>query len=845
MGGGGGISIYTARPAWQTGSGISSTADPSAVSGTGIAAGSPITGLHRLVPDIAFIAASGHAATAFCAEGVCSDTSTGYGIGAVGGTSVATPVMAACRRSSIKRTAVARKSQLLLLSSSQLRLRCRQLQGRKRHCRESHRHPTCGHLQLSRHRGWQQCGQAERGGHRRTRLQLRHGFDAASGLGSVNINNVATNWSKVSFRATTTTFTLSPTIVAHAASQLFSATVAASSGTGTPTGDISIIAVTTNPSEMLQYTLSGGTYSGSINGLPAGSYNVYVHYAGDGTFAPSNSALVPVTISTQGSTVTNTLNYITAGSQLFSGATAVPYGSVLFINSVITPNPAGSSTIPTGKLTYSVTLNGASLPSVVQIVDGYGDASFQSGANSTPLYLVGNYPVLSSGTYVVTASYSGDSTYSASSTSTAFAVTQIAPTVALTTSATYIASAGSVTLNYSVTRPSGTYLTPLAAYPTGSAVFTDTTTGVVLGTAPLNAAGLATLTTTAITASGANTISAVYTGDANYTTTTSTTPITVGTLTATTTTLSVAANTYYVGTTVPLTATVTPAVSAKVSFYDGSTLLGTATSSATTGIATLSATATTTALTAGTHSLSAVFTGTTTYAASTGTTSLTISQNLTSLVIDAPTASTYGQTISMNGRISRSPSVATPVVGLTGTVTFKDGSTTIATATPVYVGSYAYYTATVSLTTLTAGTHTLSAVYNGDTNYATSTSATVTTTVAQLTPVITLSSPATVYNGASSVPLTATIPLASALAAPTGLVVFYDGSTVVGSTTATYSSAAGGYVATVTLTGQSSGTHSYTAVLAADYNYNSSTSAVLSVLFNTNNVWIANGKRHA
>ena len=89
-GSGGGVSIYTARPSWQTGYGIPST-DP-----TPIAPGSPITGLHRLVPDVAFVANSGHDATVFCAEGVCGETSTGSltSFDAVGGTSVATPAMA-------------------------------------------------------------------------------------------------------------------------------------------------------------------------------------------------------------------------------------------------------------------------------------------------------------------------------------------------------------------------------------------------------------------------------------------------------------------------------------------------------------------------------------------------------------------------------------------------------------------------------------------------------------------------------------------------------------------------------------------------------------------------------
>lgn len=68
-----------------------------------------------------------------------------------------------------------------------------------------------------------------------------------------------------------------------------------------------------------------------------------------------------------------------------------------------------------------------------------------------------------------------------------------------------------------------------------------------------------------------------------------------------------------------------------------------------------------------------------------------------------------GTPISLTATIA--PSAAT------GTVTFKDGSTTIGTA-PVSSGA-----ATISNVNLSVGTHSITAVYGGDTTYATSTSA--------------------------------------------------------------------------------------------------------------------------
>ena len=83
-------------------------------------------------------------------------------------------------------------------------------------------------------------------------------------------------------------------------------------------------------------------------------------------------------------------------------------------------------------------------------------------------------------------------------------------------------------------------------------------------------------------------------------------------LTSTTTTLSSSATSATVGTSITLTAMVSPsAATGTIYFYDGSTLVGSATLSSGT------ATETTTGLATGTHTLTATYSGSTTYAAST------------------------------------------------------------------------------------------------------------------------------------------------------------------------------------------------------------------------------------
>jgi len=107
-----------------------------------------------------------------------------------------------------------------------------------------------------------------------------------------------------------------------------------------------------------------------------------------------------------------------------------------------------------------------------------------------------------------------------------------------------------------------------------------------------------------------------------------------------------------------------------------------------------------------------------------------------------------------------SPSVAT------GTVTFKDGTTTLGTAS-VIAGIATYATASLS-----SGSHSITAVYSGDANYNTSASGILTQTVNPLTPVITSSVTATgTANTAFSYQITATnSPTSySAMGLPSGL----------------------------------------------------------------------------
>jgi len=210
---------------------------------------------------------------------------------------------------------------------------------------------------------------------------------------------------------------------------------------------------------------------------------------------------------------------------------------------------------------------------------------------------------LAAGKYTVVATYSADSVYDVS-TSSAVTVTINTPakaTVNLSVPATAMLGS-SVTFTAAVSGSGGT--------PTGTVTFYDGTTA--LGTGTL-ASGQAAYKTSSL-AAGAHSITASYGGDGTFgSATSSASTITITTLAAPTIALTVP-STAVSGAAVAMSAKVsgsgaTP--TGTVKFLDGTTVLNTATLSA--GTASYS----TTSLTVGSHSITAQYSGDTSYAAAT------------------------------------------------------------------------------------------------------------------------------------------------------------------------------------------------------------------------------------
>jgi hypothetical protein len=203
-----------------------------------------------------------------------------------------------------------------------------------------------------------------------------------------------------------------------------------------------------------------------------------------------------------------------------------------------------------------------------------------------------------------------------------------------------------------------------------------------------------------------------------------------------------------------------------------------------------------------------------------------LSSTSTTLTTSAPppTGAIQGATVTFTA------TVTTQGANLpTGTVNFNDGSTTIGSGT--LNGSQV---ATFATNSLAVGTHSITAVYLGDTNNAGSTSTPVSQVITAIVTSTTLVSSVNPANYGASVTFTATV-TTTGTHKPTGTVTFDNGNTALGMGTLN-----GSGVATFTTAALPAGANSITAVYNGDLNNSSSTSGILTENINSPNFALTN-----
>jgi hypothetical protein len=354
----------------------------------------------------------------------------------------------------------------------------------------------------------------------------------------------------------------------------------------------------------------------------------------------------------------------------------------------------------------------------------------------------------------------------------------------------------------------------------------------VLGAAGVNSSGVATLTTSALGV-GSHTITAVYYSDLVYATSTGDDSANQQVVQdGTTTSVSTAPNPSVSGQSVTVTALVTSqgtgagTPTGTVTFTEGSTVLASGVSVDSTGHAAFSIST----LPAGSHTITATFTGTTGWLTSSGSNSgspLVVNKaNTTTAVVSSVNPSVSGQSVTFTATVTVNAPGSQAAANPTGTVTFYDGGMAIGTGT---LSNTATDTATFTTSTLTTTSHTITAAYtSGDTNFnASPASASITQTVNKANTTTTVVSSVNPSVSGQSVTFTATVavnaPGSQAAANPTGTVTFYDGGTAIG--TGTLSNTATD-TATFTTSALSTATHAITAAYTGgDANFNASSAS--------------------
>jgi autotransporter-associated beta strand protein len=410
-----------------------------------------------------------------------------------------------------------------------------------------------------------------------------------------------------------------------------------------------------------------------------------------------------------------------------------------------------------------------------------GSANVNSSGQAILAYPFTGATPLGVGTHTIYAVYAptASSNYTGSTSNTVSETVFYGDTTSVTSSLNPATFGQSVTFTATVTPVPGT--PGIAGTPAGTVDFLDGTT-VLKANVLLDAIGMATFTPATPLSIGTHTIVVKYNNSTNQYIT-SQGQLTENIRSATSTVLSTSVNPTGLGLPLTLTATVS-AVSpgtgvplGTVTFFDAGVQIGTGSVDSVTGLATF----TTSSLALGTHPLTASYGGTPTgyTPSSSNTVNETVIFADTTTLVSSLNPSPVTQAVTFTATV-KANSNTTPGFNPTGTVNFFDNGTQL-NGSPVVLLPNG--TATFTTAGLSAAIHAITAVYSGNTNFISTTSAPVSQVVLNTatTSLFTSKSP-TVY----SEPFTLTVvvtPNLGGLPTPTGTVAIFDGNTQIGSGT--------------------------------------------------------------
>jgi hypothetical protein len=270
------------------------------------------------------------------------------------------------------------------------------------------------------------------------------GYDQATGLGSVDVTNLATAFGTIATKlGSTTTVVASPASPAVGATVTITATVAPSSGTTAPTGTVTftVDGVAGSP-----VALTGGTAVTTTSFSTGGAHTVVASYSGDTNFFVSTSAVTTIAVVAIGAATTTTL--------AATPTTLALYGS-LTLTATVQSTTGGTVA---GTVTFTI---GTTTVGTAQVTAG------ASGTGTAILAVSSATPALgfTAGSDTIVAAYGGDSAYAGSSGNATVTVTNPGITVSAT--------------NVTISSPS--------PGNSGTSTITVTSTGGYTGTVDLSA----------------------------------------------------------------------------------------------------------------------------------------------------------------------------------------------------------------------------------------------------------------------------------------------------------------------------------------------------------------------
>jgi cytoskeletal protein CcmA (bactofilin family) len=535
-------------------------------------------------------------------------------------------------------------------------------------------------------------------------------------------------------------------------------------------------------------TLANGTAAFSASTFAIGTHNITAAYSGGVQLQQATSQAVKITIAPN--VVPSTI------SDLVTPAT-VPYGTAsVLLTGLVSSGTTANPVYPQNGEQVSITI-------------GTANATAVTGANGVSGSFSIYFPVntLDAGTYSIQYAYSGDSQLKPTTMAGgSLIISPLSPVFTVPASST-VSAASSASVTGSIA--AGTSI------PSGTVGISVNNGAPVSATIQSNGSFTAVLPTTAL-AVGSYPLAYSFAGVTNYNPANGTGTLTVTAVPTSATLSSTLAPSSY-GQQVTFTATVSGSApdhtpSGTVTFFDGSTSIGTGALAS--GVATLPIST----LTVANHSITASYGGDAIFATSTTAPFLQTVNALSPTFTVAPSSAVNaGSDASVNGSISAGASIPSGSVA----VSVNNGTPVMATILPDGT-----FTASLTTSALASGTYSLGYSFPGNVNFhAATSSATLTVNAVASTIAVTSSLNPSPYG--QQVAFTASVSGSITGRAPSGVVTFLDGATTLGTGTLANGQAS---FSSNTLT---VAVHPITVSYAGDSMYAASTSTVLPQTIST------------